>query len=151
MTTTADGTKTYKVIGTRPVRHDGVPKVTGEAQYGSDVRLPGMLYGKVLRSPHAHAVIRSVDTSRAEAHPDVRAVATAADLGAEVGSIGREVVLGATQTDNVLASSKVLYKGHAVAASRRRQPSRSRGGPGAHRRGVRAAPGRHQRRGRNET
>ncbi len=116
MTTTADSTRAYKVIGTRPVRHDGVPKVTGEAQYGSDVRLPGMLYAKVLRSPHAHAVIRSIDTSRAEAHPDVRAVATAADLGASVGSIGKEVVLGATQTDNVLASSKVLYKGHAVAA-----------------------------------
>ena len=116
MTTTAEEPRSYKVIGTRPVRHDGVPKVTGEAQYGSDIRLPGMLYGKTLRSPHAHAVVRSVDTSRAEAHPDVRAVATAADLGATVGSIGKEVVLGATQTDNVLASSKVLYKGHAVAA-----------------------------------
>ena len=116
MTTTADKPTSYKVIGTRPVRHDGVPKVTGEAQYGSDIRLPGMLYGKVLRSPHAHAVIRSIDTSRVEAHPDVRAVATAADLGATVGSITKDVVLGATQTDNVLASSKVLYKGHPVAA-----------------------------------
>ena len=115
MTTTADSPSTYKVIGTRPVRHDGVPKVTGEAQYGSDIRLPGMLYGKVLRSPHAHAVIKSIDTSRAEAHPNVRAVATAADLGAAVGSVNKEVVLGATQTDNVLASRKVLYKGHPVA------------------------------------
>ena len=111
----AVATEKYKVIGTRPVRHDGIPKVTGEAQYGADVRLPGMLYGKVLRSPHPHAVIRSIDTSRAEAHPDVRAVATAQDLGTP-GRVGREVALGVTQTDNVLASRKVLYKGHAVAA-----------------------------------
>ncbi len=55
---TADGSA-YKVIGTRPIRPDGVDKVTGRAIYGADVRLPGMLYGKVLRSPHAHARIRS--------------------------------------------------------------------------------------------
>ncbi len=53
----------YKVIGTRPIRPDGVDKVTGRALYGTDVRLPGMLYGAVLRSPHAHARILSIDTS----------------------------------------------------------------------------------------
>ncbi len=105
----------YKVIGARPVRHDGIPKVTGEARYGSDVYLPGMLYGKVLRSPHPHAVIKSIDTSRAEARPDVRAVATAQDLVTS-GGVGKEVALGVTQTDNILASRKVLYKGHPVAA-----------------------------------
>ena len=61
---TADRQDTqYKVIGTRPIRHDGVDKVTGAAQYGADITLPGMLYGRVLRSPHAHAKILSIDTS----------------------------------------------------------------------------------------
>ena len=57
----------YEVIGTRPVRPDGADKVTGRAVYGADVRLPGMLHGKVLRSPHAHARIKSIDTSKAAA------------------------------------------------------------------------------------
>ena len=61
--------RTYQVIGTRPIRHDGADKVTGRALYGADVRLPGMLYGAVLRSPHAHARILSIDTSQAEALP----------------------------------------------------------------------------------
>ena len=56
--------KEYKVVGTRPIRHDGAEKVTGRACYGADVRLPGMLYGKILRSPHAHARIKSIDTPR---------------------------------------------------------------------------------------
>jgi carbon-monoxide dehydrogenase small subunit len=58
--------KELKVVGTSPVRPDGVPKVTGLAQYGADFHLPGMLWGKILRSPHAHARIRSIDTSKAE-------------------------------------------------------------------------------------
>ncbi len=62
----------YKVIGTRPIRHDGVDKVTGRAQYGADVRLSGMLYASMLRSPHAHAKITKLDTSKAEALPGVR-------------------------------------------------------------------------------
>src|SRR5262245_57337078 len=70
----------YEVVGTRPIRHDGVEKVTGQARYGADIRLPGMLYGKVLRSPHAHARIKAIDTSRAEAYPGVYAVMTSADL-----------------------------------------------------------------------
>jgi xanthine dehydrogenase molybdenum-binding subunit len=57
----------YSVIGTRPVRPDGVEKVTGKAQYGADIRLPGLIHGRILRSPHAHARIVSVDTSEAEA------------------------------------------------------------------------------------
>ena len=59
----------YKVIGTRPIRPDGVEKVTGKALYGADVHLPDLVHGAVLRSPHAHARIRSIDTSAAEAHP----------------------------------------------------------------------------------
>ena len=105
----------YKVIGRSPIRHDGVDKVTGRAVYGADLNLPGMLYGKVLRSPHAHARIKSIDTSRAEAHPDVRAVVTASDL-ADLPPAGPVAVLGQMPTENILARGKVLYQGHAVAA-----------------------------------
>ena len=49
----------YKVIGTRPIRHDGVDKVTGRAVYGADVQLAGLLHGRILRSPHAHAAHQS--------------------------------------------------------------------------------------------
>src|SRR5207245_4777586 len=72
--------KKYKVVGTRPIRHDGAEKVTGRASYGADVRLPGMLYGKILRSPHAHARIKSIDTRHAEEILGVHAVITSADL-----------------------------------------------------------------------
>src|SRR6185312_15082431 len=68
------------VIGTRPIRHDGVDKVTGRARYGADVTLPGLLHGKVLRSPHAHARIKSLDVSAAAALPGVKAVVTSADF-----------------------------------------------------------------------
>ena len=108
-----------KVVGTRPIRHDGLDKVTGRAVYGPDFRLPGMLHGKVLRSPHAHARIRSIDVSRALAHPDVRAVVTGADL---LQAADREEDLGeGTENlrflgENVLARDKALYRGHAVAA-----------------------------------
>ena len=63
----------FKVIGTDPIRHDGVDKVTGRARYGADIDLPGLLHGKVLRSPHPHARIKSIDTSKAEALDGVRA------------------------------------------------------------------------------
>ena len=109
----------YRVIGTRPVRHDGVDKVTGAARYGADISLPGMLHAKVLRSPHAHARIRSIDTSRAEALPGVVAVLTAADFPiiedrildfAEVQGNARMIA------ENLMAKDKALYMGHAVAA-----------------------------------
>ncbi len=110
----------YKVVGKRPIRHDGVDKVTGKAQYGADIRLPGHLHGKVLRSPHAHARIRSIDTSKAEAHPGVLAVATSKDLAPVpdmLAEIGEEAVLSLKYlSNNVLAGDKALYKGHAVAA-----------------------------------
>ena len=108
-------TKEYKVVGTRPIRHDGADKVTGRAVYGADMNLPGMIFGKVLRSPHAHARILSIDTSKAEAHPDARAVATCADF-APSGPVGPIAVLGQMPRDNILARDKVLYKGHAIAA-----------------------------------
>ncbi len=67
----------FNVVGTRPVRPDGVDKVTGRARYGDDTNLTGTLRAKVLRSPHPHARIKSINTSKAEAFPGVRAVITA--------------------------------------------------------------------------
>ena len=69
-----------KWIGQRTIRPDGVDKVTGRAAFGADATMPGMIWGKVLRSPHAHARIRSIDTSKAEALPGVKAVVTARDI-----------------------------------------------------------------------
>ncbi len=109
----------YKVIGTRPVRPDGTDKVTGRAQFGADIRLPGMLYGAVLRSPHAHARIQSIDTSQAEKLPGVRAVVTAADLPdleSKITELGEGVINQRYQSNNILARDKVLYYGHAIAA-----------------------------------
>jgi CO/xanthine dehydrogenase Mo-binding subunit len=106
------------VVGTRPIRHDGADKVTGRALYGADFQMAGLLHGAILRSPHAHARIRRIDTRKAEALPGVLAVVTAADLP-ESGD--RMVDLGEGSTPlsyirgNVLASGKALYKGHAVA------------------------------------
>lgn len=114
-TTTEISTNQYKVIGTRPVRHDGTDKVTGKALYGADVNLPGLIYGKVLRSPHAHARIKSIDTSKVESHPDVKAVATANDL-APMPPVAQQQVLGQTPSENVLARGKALYKGHPIVA-----------------------------------
>ena len=109
----------YKVIGTRPIRHDGMDKVTGKAKYGADVKFSKMLYGRVLRSPHAHARIVSIDTSGAESHPGVFAVITTSDmpdLVDKMADLGEGVVNMAHLGDNVLAREKVLYKGQAVAA-----------------------------------
>src|SRR5881628_1815151 len=77
MTTSTNG---FKVIGTRPIRHDGVDKVTGRAIYGADVQMAGLLHGRILRSPHAHARIRRIDTGKAAALPGVEAVVTSADF-----------------------------------------------------------------------
>ncbi|MFV1965334.1 MAG: xanthine dehydrogenase family protein molybdopterin-binding subunit [Pirellulaceae bacterium] len=109
----------YKVIGTRPIRHDGVDKVTGRAKYGADVTLTGMLHGAILRSPHAHARLKRMDTSQAEALPGVRAVVTAADLpeqGDRIVELGEGAVNIRHLSANVLAREKVLYHGHAIAA-----------------------------------
>ena len=70
----------FNVVGKRPVRPDGVDKVTGRARYGADTNQTGTLQAKVLRSPHSHARIKSIDTSKAEALPGVRAVVTSKDL-----------------------------------------------------------------------
>jgi len=109
----------YKWVGTRPIRPDGVPKVTGRAMYGADLALPGTLYGKVVRSPHAHARIRSINTEKAKALPGVKAVITGADFpDHKFEYIGPERVAVNFWhvTRNVMAREKTLYEGHAVAA-----------------------------------
>ena len=111
----------YKSVGTRPIRHDGYDKVTGRAAYGSDISLPGMLHAKILRSPHAHAVIKSVDTSRAEAAPGVHAVITSADLPEYenkpvTGPSGGPPQNHYHLSRKILARGKVLFRGHPVAA-----------------------------------
>jgi CO/xanthine dehydrogenase Mo-binding subunit len=108
-----------KVVGTRPIRPDGADKVTGRATFGADFAMPGMLVGKIKRSPHAHARIVSIDARKARALPGVKAVVTSADFpnlaseeyeGGESASNLRDISL------NCMARGKVLYDGHAVAA-----------------------------------
>ncbi|MDP3737747.1 MAG: xanthine dehydrogenase family protein molybdopterin-binding subunit [Hyphomonadaceae bacterium] len=113
------GGSKLKVVGQRPVRPDGVDKVTGRAMFGADFHLPGMLTGRIKRSPHAHARIIRIDTSAAEALAGVKAVATGADF--DTGAGGEvEAGEGATAVKevaaNCLAMGKALYQGHAVAA-----------------------------------
>lgn len=111
--------KHYKVIGTRPIRPDGADKVTGRAQYGADIRLTGMLFGRVLRSPLAHARIVRIDTSRAEKLPGVKAVVTGQDFPTArdvVEEMGESAANLRHLSNNTLAHDKVLYRGHAVAA-----------------------------------
>ncbi|MER9525314.1 xanthine dehydrogenase family protein molybdopterin-binding subunit [Mesorhizobium sp. M0292] len=102
----------FSSVGTRPIRPDGVDKVTGRARYGADFNMAGQLVGRVLRSPHAHAKILKIDTSKAEKLPGVKAVITAADLpDLTDGDAAMYDVL-----DNCMARGKALYDGHAVAA-----------------------------------
>src|SRR5215510_7928673 len=103
--------KKLKIVGTSPVKHDGIDKVTGRAKFGADVFLPGMLVGKILRSRHPHAIIKSIDTSAAETLSGVKAVVTRADFpelpkGSVAGDMSR----------NAMAREKALYDGHPVAA-----------------------------------
>ncbi len=118
-TTESSNTTPYKVIGTRPIRHDGADKVTGRAVYTNDLHLPSMAHGQILRSPHAHARIKSIDTSAAEKLSGVYAVVTSADfpnLADKTAHLGEGSVNLAHLSANVMARGKVLYKGHAVAA-----------------------------------
>jgi CO/xanthine dehydrogenase Mo-binding subunit len=112
-------TSNYRVIGTRPIRHDGVDKVTGRAIYGADVQMAGMLHGRILRSPHAHARIKKIDASKARALPGVEAVVTSADFpdpGNKIAELGEGAINLAHLSANCMARGKVLYKGQAVVA-----------------------------------
>lgn len=112
-------TTKFKVIGTRPIRHDGVDKVTGRALYGADLQLAGMAHGRILRSPHAHAKIRKIDLSKARALPGVLAVVTSAEMpepGDRIAELGEGAINVRHLSSNCLARGKVLYRGQAVAA-----------------------------------
>src|ERR1051326_7594373 len=100
----------FSVIGKSAPMLDGAAKVMGTAVYADDMKLPGMLYGKILRSPHAHARIVSIDTSRAAALPGVKAVITGKDTPIKYG------ILPIGQDETALATDKVLYVGHEVCA-----------------------------------
>ena len=101
----------FKVIGSRVLRPDGVDKVTGRARYGADYNAPGQLVGMFLRSPHAHALIKNIDTSRAEKLSGVKAVITSDDLpDLTNGDAVRDML------ENSMARGRALYDGHAVAA-----------------------------------
>src|SRR5438477_7225615 len=105
--------KTYSVIGTRPIRHDGADKVTGRALYGADFNAAGLLHGRILRSPHAHARIKKIDVSKVLALPGVQAIATSADLpepGDRMANLGEGAVRLRDLSANCLARDKVLYK-----------------------------------------
>src|SRR6516225_2115151 len=108
-----------QVVGTRPIRPDGVDKVTGRANFGADMTMPGMLWGRIKRSPYAHARIISINTEKAQALPGVRAVITRADfpdITPERAHIGAAPHNLRDLSLNCMAKGKVLYEGHPVAA-----------------------------------
>ena len=109
----------FDVIGTRPTRPDGLDKVTGQALYSDDFFLPNMLHGRILRSPHAHARIKSIDTSAAEALAGVRAVCVGSEFPVVDNKMLDEGAAGLINIGevaaNCIARDKVLYDGHAVA------------------------------------
>ncbi|MFV0523487.1 MAG: xanthine dehydrogenase family protein molybdopterin-binding subunit [Acidimicrobiales bacterium] len=104
----------YKWVGTRPIRPDGVDKVTGRARFGADDHPAGLLEGAVVRSPHAHAHIVAIDTGAAEAMPGVKAIVTGADFPDLAAAGGKPADVDLSH--NVIARDKVLYEGHVVAA-----------------------------------
>src|SRR3984885_9882777 len=108
-----------KIVGTRPIRPDGVDKVTGRANFGADMKMAGMLHGRIKRSPHPHARVLRIDTVKALALPGVRAVVTSADfpeIPSEEAFVGEGPMNFRDLSRNVMARDKVLYEGHAVAA-----------------------------------
>ena len=115
-----------KVVGTRPIRPDGVDKVTGRANFGADMVMPGMLWGKVKRSPHAHARIMSINIDKALKLPGVKAIVTSDDfppIASEEAFVGEGPMNFRDLSRNCLARDKVLYDGHAVAAVAATSPS----------------------------
>ncbi|HYW10737.1 MAG TPA: xanthine dehydrogenase family protein molybdopterin-binding subunit [Longimicrobium sp.] len=106
----AEKAKPLNVLGTRQRKTDGLEKSTGRARYTDDLVMPGMLHGKILRSPHPHARIVSVDTTAALALPGVAAVVTGAEMPIPFG------IIVWTPDENALAVDKVRYIGDAVAA-----------------------------------
>ena len=118
--TTTEKPPDYKVIGTSPLRQDGYEKVTGRAIYGADVKVPSLIHGAILRSPHAHTNIKRIDASMAEALPGVLAVITSADIPEpenKVVDMGEEGAQSAKNNSmKIMSRGKVFYRGHPVAA-----------------------------------
>ncbi len=101
----------YKIIGTSPIKHDGFDKVTGRAKFAADAFLPGMLVGRFLRSPHPHAILKSIDVSKAAKIPGVKAVVCRADFPEIKAGSG-----AGDMTRIAMAREKVYWEGHPVAA-----------------------------------
>ncbi|MQG09341.1 MAG: xanthine dehydrogenase family protein molybdopterin-binding subunit [SAR202 cluster bacterium] len=119
MVATFEPKKDYKVVGTRPIRHDGYDKVTGKAIYGADIKLPGLIWGSVARSPHAHAKIISIDTTEAKKMDGVLAVITHEDMPKaenKMVDLGEGSVNFKWASEKLMANNKVIYKGQPVAA-----------------------------------
>ena len=107
------------MIGTSPVRSDAYDKVTGRTVFGSDVKVSGAIWGKILRSVHPHARILSIDVSEASKLSGVLAVITADDfpeIGPEPIDMASDFVDPVYARQNIMAGPKVMYVGHAVAA-----------------------------------
>ena len=100
----------FKIVGSRPNRPDGLDKVTGRAKFGADAYATGMLHAAIVRSPHAHAKITHIDTSKAESLKGVKAIVTRKDFSTSVTGENWNVL------ENVMAGDRALYDGHAVAA-----------------------------------
>src|SRR5712692_3130494 len=104
-------------IGKRISRIDGAQKVSGRAKYSMDINRPGMLFGKIVRSPHAHARVKSIDTSAAERMPGVKAIHVIAEPGkptAELNWAGASVVALAAvdepTAEDAMRAIKVEYE-----------------------------------------
>lgn len=118
MTSSLAGSTQYTSVGQDAPRVDAVAKVTGAAQFAGDLRLHGMTYGKLLRSPYAHARIKHIDTSRAEALPGVVAVMTGRDVPAADPYYGH-----ALKDRPILAIDRVRFVGEPVAAVAAEEPA----------------------------
>ncbi|MEP3333912.1 xanthine dehydrogenase family protein molybdopterin-binding subunit [Sedimentitalea sp.] len=106
----SEKTTGFTQVGTRPNRPDGIDKVTGRARFGADATAPGMLFASIVRSPHAHARIKNIDTSKATALAGVKGVVTRADFATGLTGENWNIL------ENVMAGDTALYDGHAVAA-----------------------------------
>ena len=100
----------FDIVGSRPIRPDGIEKVTGQARFGADAYLPGMLHGVILRSPHAHSEIIEIDTTALDDDSSVKAIVTRKDFSPDLKGEDWNIL------ENVMADQKALYDGHAIAA-----------------------------------
>src|SRR6185503_861025 len=112
--------KEHKYLGSRSHKVDGLDKVTGNSQFGADLVLPGMLHGKILRSPHAHALIKNINITRAAARPGVMAVVTGEDFQnlakGTLACVGKRTFEMSYLSRVVMAREKVHFHGQPVAA-----------------------------------